>query len=114
MLNWPVTLPQLLGRGWTETVSINVNAPEPRHSGAFYRGSQPVQLPVTLTLNTMQVFVLETFIKRITKGALPFQYMDPHTETLVEARFLGNGGEIATIKYLAPEYWSVSLNLELI
>lgn len=114
MLDWPKTLPQILGKGWSKDITVAVANAEPRSAGARYRGRMPTVLPISLVITTEQLATLEVFVKTVTKGVLPFSYTDPYTEQKLTVRFLPSNGEVFKVGYKAPDFWSVSLSVEII
>jgi hypothetical protein len=79
------------------------------------RGARPQTLQVTFIMTTSQVATLEMFVKDTIKGVARFGFTHPRTNIIEEVRMVPqNSGELYTISYLAPEYWTVSLQLEIL
>lgn len=114
---WPVSLPQAPQKGFTETGGALI-ARTPMDSGPAKlrkRGSLPSKLTTSFVMTTTQVSTLETFIRDTIKGVSRFEFTHPRTKQTIETRIISQGdGELYTITYLAPEYWTVTLNLEIL
>jgi len=118
VLNWPPGLPSSPQKGFTETGGVNI-VRTPTDKGVAkmrYRGTKASVFNFTFLMTSEQVATLETFVKSTTLGVKRFNFTHPRTGIVQEFRILpqGDGGDYYTISYVAPEYWSVSLQFELL
>lgn len=114
---WPPSLPTSPQKGYSETGGVTVLR-TPADAGPAkvrFRGKKPQILNVTYIMTTAQVDILETFIKDTIKGVSRFNYTHPRTGATIETRVISQGGgDIYTLSYLAPGYYNVSLQLEIL
>jgi hypothetical protein len=114
---WPASLPQSPQKGFVETGGVLVIR-SPMDAGPAKqrrRGSRPQTMQLTFIMSTQQVSTLEVFVKDTIRGTSRFGFTHPRTKTIAEVRIIPqNGGELYTITYLAPEYWTISLQLEVL
>lgn len=114
---WPASLPQSPQKGFTETGGVLVIR-TPMDAGPAKqrrRGQRPQIMQVSFVMTTAQVSQLESFVKDTIKGTARFGFTHPRTQAIAEVRIVPqNGGEMYNITYLAPEYWNVSLQLEIL
>ena len=114
---WPPGLPQTVQQGYTESVGMNILR-SPMDAGPAKmrkRSNKPSILSVSFILTTSQVETLETFVKDTTKGIYRFGFPHPRTLSQVEVRIIpGQDGVYYTLNYLAPDFYSVSLQLEIL
>jgi hypothetical protein len=79
------------------------------------RGSKPQGLQLSFIMTTAQTQTLQEFIEDTIRGTARFGFTHPRLGTTVEVRIVPQGdGELYTFTYLAPEYWTVSLKLEIL
>jgi hypothetical protein len=114
---WPASLPQSPQKGFTETGGVLVIR-SPMDAGPAKqrrRGSRPQTMQLSFIMSTQQVATLESFVKDTIRGTSRFGFTHPRTQAIVETRIVPqSGGEMYTITYLAPEYWTISLQLEIL
>lgn len=114
---WPPTLPQNPQKGFTETTGTNIIR-TPTDSGPAklrYRGLKPSRLSLTFIMTTTEVEALENFTTLTIKGVARFGFPHPRTGETVECRIVPQGeGDLYTITYLAPEYWTVAIEMEIL
>ena len=80
-----------------------------------YRGKRPDQLNVQFIMTTDQVDDLQTFINTIIFGVRRFTFPHPRTTDAVEVRIIPQqDGALLTTTYLAPGYWNIGLQLEIL
>ena len=116
---WPAGLPQVPQKGYTESASINVTR-TPMDAGPAkqrYRGKRPQTLNVSFIMSDAQVATLEDFIlgPNYIRGTIRFGFPHPRTKNVVEVRIVPQGeNALYTSAYLAPGYWTVSMQLEVL
>ena len=119
---WPPTLPTYPQKNFTENIGINLLR-TPMDSGPAkmrWRSSRPQQLNVQYLLTTQQVETLETFLVTTLRGVLRFNYPHPRlssgtTYVYKEVRVVPQqNGDLMTLQYAAPGYYTVSLQLEVL
>lgn len=114
---WPLDLPQAPQKGFSESIGVNVlrtpmdlGAPKLRR-----RGARPDVLNANFIMSSSQVEILENFCKNTVRGTARFDFPHPRTHQQVEVRFIPEeGGTMFQLQYIAPEYWNVSMRLELL
>lgn len=115
--SWPETLPQSPQKGYTESTGVLILR-TPMDSGPAkqrYRGKKPSNMQVSFIMTGSQVETLETFTTETIKGTARFGFPHPRTGFIVEARILTQqDGVLYNTTYLAPDYWSVSMQLEIL
>jgi len=115
--SWPTSLPQTPQKGYSETggalimrTSMDAGVAKQRR-----RGRSPSQLNTSFIFTTAQVTTLELFVKNTIKGVARFGFPHPRTKTTEEVRIIPQGdGTLYNITYLAPEYWTITLTLEVL
>jgi hypothetical protein len=114
---WPASLPQSPQKGFVETGGVIILR-TPTDSGPAKqrrRGQRPQGLQVTFIMTTAQTITLEAFVKNTLQGTARFGFTHPRLNTIVETRIIPQGdGQMYTFTYLAPGYWTVSLQLEIL
>ena len=114
---WPATLPQSPQKGYTESNGVLLIR-SPMDSGPAkqrYRGKKPSVMQVTFIMSTTQLAQLETFVLTTIKGIVRFGFPHPRTAQIVEVRILSQSeGVLYNTTYLAPGYWSVAMQLEIL
>jgi hypothetical protein len=114
---WPLTLPQNVQKGFTESVGLNVLR-TPTDSGPAKvrrRSVRPSKMSVSFFMTTVQVAQLETFVLNTIQGVARFGFPHPRTRTQVEVRIVPTqDGQYYTTSYQAPGYWLVSMDLEIL
>lgn len=122
---WPVTLPVLPLRGYSETGNLNITRTQ---DGMKQRrlGELPGTLRVDYILNGTQTQTLIDFITITLKGTRRFYFPHPRTGIQEQVRLIDNSNTLCTISHIgtgsgtgdaytkATSYYSVSLNLEVI
>ena len=114
---WPVSLPQSPQKGFVETGGVLILR-TPMDSGPAKqrrRGQRPQGLQVTFIMTTAQTITLEAFVRDTIQGTARFGFIHPRLGTTVEARIVPQAeGQMYSFTYLAPGYWTVSLELEIL
>ena len=114
---WPPSLPQSPQKGFAETGGVLVLR-TPMDAGPAKqrrRGQRPQTMQVSFIMTTAQTQTLETFVKDTLQGTARFGFMHPRLQTIVETRIVPQGeGQLYSFTYLAPGYWTVSLQLEIL
>ncbi len=114
---WPPSLPQAPQKGFTETYAKNIlsTGMDSGVAKTRLRGRASSKLQVSFLLNSSQVSTLETFVDTTLKGVARFGFLHPVKNTVVEVRIVPQGtGELYTLAYVAPGYWSVSMQMEVL
>lgn len=117
LYTWPPGLPQIPERGFTESVGVSVLR-TPMDAGPAKmrkRFKRPSILNVSYLLTTAEISLLETFIFTTLQGVFRFNFPHPRTQQSVEVRIIpGSDSTYYTISYVAPGYWKVALQLEVL
>ncbi len=116
---WPATLPQVPQKGFTETGSANMIS-TPMDQGIAkrrYRGKKPQVMQLSFIMTDAEVQLLETFVlgPNYIRGVSRFGFPHPRKQEVVEVRIVPqNEGVFYNLTYLAPGYWTVSLQMEIL
>lgn len=114
---WPLSLPQVPQKGYTETGGV-LMVRTPTDSGPAKmrkRGSKPQTLNVQFLMTTVQVAVLETFVKTTIQGTIRFGFPHPRLGVVSEVRIVPQSeGDYYNLSYVAPGYYNVQLQLEVL
>jgi hypothetical protein len=119
---WPPSLPQYPEKSFSENIGVNLLR-TPMDMGPAkmrWRSSRPQMLNVQYTLTKTQVENLETFLVTILRGVLRFNFPHPRlssgtTYVYREVRVVPQqNGDLMTLQYLAPDYYRVNLQLEVL
>jgi len=112
---WPPTLPQVPQKGYTEDKGF-ILIKTPMDAGPAKvrkRGKRPNVLNVSFLMTSTDITTLEYFVEYTILGTARFAFPHPRTGTLTEVRIMPQGeGVMYNISYLAPGYYTVSLQLE--
>ena len=114
---WPSTLPQVPQKGFTETVGINIVRSQTDAGPAKQRrrASRPNTMNISFIMTTEQTGTLENFIKDDLNGVSRFHFTHPRLNTTIDVRIVPQSdGQFFQLQYLAPGYWTTSLNLEIL
>lgn len=114
---WPTSLPQMPLDNYSETLGVLVIRTQPDIGPAKMRrrGQRPDTLNVSYNMSTAQVEILRAFVQDTLSGTMRFGYTHPRTGTVVEARIIPQGdGQMFSVAYLLPNYWQVSLQMEIL
>lgn len=113
--NWPPGLPQVPQKGFSETGGTLIIRTQTDKGPAKQRkrGSKPSVLNLTFIMTTEEVDLLESFVENTLGGVKRFNFTHPRTGVQEEFRLVPQGeGDLYTITYLAPEYWTVTIQFE--
>jgi len=114
---WPASLPQSPQKGFAETGGVLVLR-TPMDAGPAKqrrRGQRPQGLQVTFIMTTAQTVTLEAFVRDTIQGTARFGFTHPRLNIVVETRIVPESeGQMYSFTYLAPGYWTVSLELEIL
>ena len=114
---WEPTLPQSPQKGFTESIGALILR-TPMDAGPAkqrYRGHRSNTMQVTFIMTTTQVATLDTWILNTLRGTARFGFPHPRTGSIVETRIVPQGdGALFSTAYIAPGYWNVSLQLEIL
>lgn len=114
---WPSTLPQSPQKGFTESIGALILR-TPMDAGPAkqrYRGKRSNTMQVSFIMTTAQVSTLSSWITDTIKGVARFGFTHPRTQAIVETRIVPQGdGALFNSAYIAPGYWNISLQLEIL
>lgn len=114
---WHPSLPQIPQKGFTETGGALI-ARTPMDGGPAKlrrRGKMPTKLSLNFIMTTAQVGILESWVEDTIKGTSRFTFLHPRKQTIVEVRIVPQGeGDLYTLTYLAPGYWTVTTTFEVL
>lgn len=114
---WHVDLPQVPQKGFTETGGALI-ARTPMDSGPAKlrrRGKMPSKLSLSFIMTNAQVAILESWVDNTIRATARFTFPHPRTGASVEVRIVPQGeGELYTLTYLAPGYWTVATTFEVL
>jgi len=114
---WPTSLPQMPLDSYSETTGVSVIRTQPDSGPAKMRrrARRPDTLSVQYNMSTSQVETLRAFVQDTLRGTTRFGYTHPRTGSIVEVRIIPQGdGQMYTTSYILPDYWRVSLELEVL
>lgn len=114
---WPVSLPQVPQKGYTETGGVLViRTPQDMGPAKMRkRGLKPQVLNLSFLMTKTQVATLETFVKTTISGTARFGFTHPRTGSVVEVRIVPQGdGEHYNLSYVAPDYYTVTMQFEVL
>jgi len=114
---WPPALPQMPLSNYSETSGVMVIRTQPDLGPAKQRrrSQRPDRLNVMFDMSTAQVEILRVFIQDTLRGVTRFGFTHPRTLAVVEVRMIPQGdGAMYSTNYLLPDYWQVSLQLEVL
>lgn len=114
--SWPATLPQSPQKGFTETggpriVRTQMDAGIAKQR---YKGLGVSVMSLSFILTTEQVATFEQFVQNTIRGVARFGFPHPRTQQVVEARIVPQSDSMYTTTYLAPGYWTLNLQLEIL
>jgi hypothetical protein len=112
---WPSSLPQHPDAGFTETMgSLILRTPmDGGPAKERKRGNSPGKMTVQYLMTTAQVETLGLFVDETLDSTSRFGWKHPRTLQMVEVRIIPQGGgDLYTVQYRAPGYWTVNLQLE--
>lgn len=115
--SWPLSLPQAPQKGFTETggpriVRTQMDAGIAKQR---YRGLSTSNLTVSFIVTTEQASTFEDFVRLTIHGVARFGFPHPRTNQIVEVRIVPQGdSNMYTLAYLAPGYWTLNLQLEVL
>ena len=114
---WPPGLPQVVEKGYTESIGLNVLR-TPMDAGPAKirrRALKPAILNVSFLMTASQITILETFVLNTIQGTARFGFPHPRTGVEVETRIIpASDGSYYTLAYRGPNYYGVSLQLEIL
>lgn len=120
---WRSTLPQQPQKGYSESHGINIIRSNMDAGPAKQRrrSANPGTLDVSWILTSAQLEDFETFVEGTLGGVKRFKFPHPRLSTYAtqstwkEVRIVPSGsGDLYKVQYLAPGYWQVSANLEIL
>lgn len=114
--SWPAGLPQVPQKGFTETGGPRVVRTQMDAGIAKqrYKGLGISMLNLTFILTSEQVETLEEFVQQTIRGVARFGFPHPRTQQVVEARIVPQSDSLYSLTYLAPGYWTLTLQLEIL
>jgi hypothetical protein len=114
---WPVSLPQKPLTNYSETTGVKIIRTQPDLGPAKQRrrSKRPDVLNLQFNMSTDQVEILRVFVQDTLRGTARFGFTHPRTLSIVEVRIVPQGdGEMYATTYLVPNYWQISLQLEVL
>lgn len=114
---WPTSLPQRPLSSYSETTGVQIIRTQPDLGPAKQRrrAKRPDTLSVQFNLSTAQCETLRAFTQDSLQGTTRFGFTHPRTLQIVEVRIVPeSGGSLYTTNYIAPNYWQVSFQLEVL
>jgi hypothetical protein len=114
---WPPSLPQRPLASYSETSGAIILRTQPDAGPAKMRrrGKRPDTLSVQFDMSSTQVETLREFAMDTLRGTVRFDFTHPRTLETVEVRIVPQqDGALFNLSYLLPEYWQVSLQLEVL
>lgn len=120
---WPTTLPQTPQKGYTISGGPNIIRSNMDMGPAKqrFRGNSVKKLSLSFIMDTTQLNTFEIFVNTTLRGVLRFSFKDPKDSHLplqnrstIEVRILQQGDKSYDIEYLAPNYWRVSTQFEIL
>lgn len=111
-----LNLPQVPQKGFSENFGALIQR-TPMDKGPAkmrYLGKRPSQLNVTFIMTTTEVATLSNFVENTIHGTIRFGFPHPRTNTVEEVRIIPQGDSLFNATYLAPGYWTVTLQLEIL
>lgn len=113
---WPASLPQVPQKGFTESggpriVRTQMDAGIAKQR---YKGLGVSTLNLTFILTTAQVATFEDFVQSTIRGVARFGFTHPRTQQTVETRIVPKSEEMYSLSYLAPGYWTLNLQMEVL
>lgn len=114
---WPPSLPPMPLNNYSENTGV-LTLRTPMDSGPAKmrrRGARADVLNVQYNMSSAQVETLRAFVQDTLRGTSRFGYVHPRTQQTVEVRIVPQGdGQMFSIAYILPDYWQVSLQLEVL
>lgn len=114
---WPSTIPQKPNTDYSETSGVLIlrTTMDAGPAKMRRRGKRTETMQVSFDMSTDQLDTLDAFIKDTLRGTARFGFPHPRLGTVVEARIVPQSdGGFYTIGYILPEYWRVSMQLEIL
>jgi len=118
---WPLTLPQTPQKGYTESGGVNVIRSQTDSGPAKqrFRSKTARNLNLSFIMTTSEVAIFEDFVENTLKGVLRFNFRNPRYPTdpnaaYIEVRVIPQGDKHYDLTYLAPGYWTVSTQFEIL
>lgn len=113
---WPTSLPQVPQKGYTESLGMNIIRSQTDMGPAKQRrrAVSPNVMDVSFILTTAQSATFESFIMDDLKGVKRFMFNHPRTLQNVEVRVVNQSGNLYKLQYLAPGYWTATLQFEIL
>ena len=113
---WPPTLPQVVQKGYTESITFNVLR-TPMDSGPAkmrYRGKRPGTLSVSFIMTNAEIDTLNNFINSTIFGVHRFNFPHPRLGTKEVRMVPEQEGQFYSLEYLEEGFYKVSIKLEVV
>jgi hypothetical protein len=117
LYTWPLSLPQVPQRGYSEQGGANILRTQTDTGPAKQRrrAASANKMSVSFLMTTAQAAIFEDFVLNSLKGVARFYFKHPRLLTQQEVRIVPTGSsDEYTIDYHAPDYWMVKFNLEIL
>jgi hypothetical protein len=114
---WPVSLPQVMRRDYTEDFGVLVLRSPMDKGPAKQRfiGNRPDTMKVSFEATSAQIATLRTFLGTTLRGTARFGFPHPRTGAQVEVRVVPQeGSKLFDLSYMSPGRYVVSMSLEVL
>ena len=114
---WPASLPQNVHPNYQESGGALILR-TPMDAGPAKlrrRGIRPSTLQVALLMTDEQVAQMEVFVLQTLRSTARFGFPHPRLQTQAMVRLVPSSeGQLYGITYLAPNWWTITLSLEVL
>jgi hypothetical protein len=115
VIYWPPGVPNVPQKGYTEDRGVNLVV-TPMDAGPAKvrkRSNKPAVLNMSFIMTTAQLATLDDWIINTINYVSRFKFTHPRTNQSVDCRFMPqSSGNVYTTNYLAPGYYTISVQLE--
>lgn len=112
---WPPGVASVPQKGYSEDRGVNLIV-TPMDAGPAKvrkRSNKPTVLNMSFIMTDIELATLDNWIINTIAYVNRFYFTHPRTSAQVDCRFLPqSNGNVYTINYLAPDYYTISIQLE--